>query len=791
MNVLEGDHIVLSGLLPSHLAKGKSFKLKFWQDDKDYKEATVSFPDDAHGSHSNAPQTIEAPKVPPNQLSSKLTYAIDNSHSALVLTVWPRSAKITVVGPDDQPLKKFAFKVRQHGKDSEAKSADDNGVAEFKLAKGSTFQVVGIAPYVIQKVDDKSPPRDLKIKAAPTYTAIIEAPIVGLDNQLRQFVNLPTAGDGQKGEGSRVTVRVTAKEGAEKAGPLAYVRATFLGPGGQPGLRKESAEDLKPRLLKSKQLDDIKQDTSDAEMKTRFLARLKLPKGHGEFEVELGKAGGDTCLIEVGSTEEFTDDCRVTFENWRKLRYEVLAPQESTLPKGAKGFDFPAETKRELEGHLNPLFLDLELTKSTPFDPAKECREAQPVRASFMDKQGPDGTHMSPEQAIKVLRALKRAEDKSRLLRFIVCEASFRLAEGEPVRLSGTGVEPSFGVQLPSRWLPKSLKDNGPGLRNVRWRALVAPYPRNVAWTASGAQLAGGGQARVIIQETTVGTALALDWAGPVTVGDAEKQRIEDFLRALITPQFCWQTGGGLCFKLQSTPGLDTDAVYDAVEAAFGRLHLPAYPVPNHPGLDNGQPRSGELDLAHDLDERLSTSKKPHFKMPGPVARFAGPNSATHCPIQVSLEYDAHISLLGGQFLPEDLIGDMQVVFTAVGKKACADAIAHEAGHLYGMTPLDAADDKFAPGVKKVKSVADDEGDAFKSNGSKGHYYKDKGGIGEHCAYGLSDAQKATADYSDFRAQAVCTMFQTAPAIDKDRQRVPRFCPQCEALLRARDYSKI
>ncbi|HYS11195.1 MAG TPA: hypothetical protein VEP66_20840, partial [Myxococcales bacterium] len=68
------------------------------------------------------------------------------------------------------------------------------------------------------------------------------------------------------------------------------------------------------------------------------------------------------------------------------------------------------------------------------------------------------------------------------------------------------------------------------------------------------------------------------------------------------------------------------------------------------------------------------------------------------------------------------------------------------------------------------------------------------GHTGSHCAWGLDDTQKATADYSDSsnvpRGVPECVMFGAGPSEDANRQGSVDLCPQCHHLMRARDYSK-
>jgi hypothetical protein len=837
-DVVEAQEITIVALLREGQPKDTKVQFKLKYGDKEEEKEGQLTGDKQLSTDKAATIKLKAPEVPADKDNLEMTYSVVHEKRELSLAekivVWPKEGKLTAVDAADgkTKLKGFAYKVVQKQKNPTppALRANDDGQGTFPLKPGEAFEVEAVAPFVIKKID-KTKPRDLKITAERKYTAIFDAPAIPDSKVIKQYVNQAHADDGQKGMGSRVLLRAMAKEDKDAKGELiagpgvfAYVRATFSGHGGKPSKRKETDADKNPHLVAGKELSDIKEDTSDPNKKGVYLAKLELKKGgKGEFEVELGKAGGDTCVIEVGSTDKFADGCKVKFENRRKLYYAIYASdyakpllKEVTL-EGAKNYDFPDETVSEMKTQITDIYLDLELVEGKAF-PITDTHRAkkQIIPGSFRDRPAPLLFQVSDKQSQDTLRLFTAPAGKTPLMRFLLVDMNMyfdnKAAAGAAWEV---GESKEFAVPLPDGyWLPITARnDTSDGLKNITWTADVTanPQPLTVEWAANiPGDNNGTDKRRVLkLREVSTNTSCTISWDKPTighipqNVTDAQKQTIKTMLQQLITFHFRRATKNKLQLQITSLADQNNDRqggriqnVKDAVAAIITELALQDFDP--HPGLeDDGSPRTGGLTMVC-VDMSKSKRNAPWFKLPDALSadpgKFVGPLSASKCPISIAFDYDVHGSGVGCAYGGDgcdqsevDLRGSMLVVFHSGSKLVTGNTAIHEAGHLFALTPYDAPADTVAPGIAQTKKFDETEVPEFQHNGTKGHHYAAHGGSGPHCAYGLSDAGKGQPTFQDGK----CTMFGSGPSADAGRVIAPRLCPQCSMLLRARDMSTI
>ena len=831
-HVLETQEISVVALLRQGEPKSTDVEFKFKQDGKaipEKPEYKVKLLGDEWSSEGKAAACkLVAPVVPADKPKSLIEYSV--THEKRVLSpaeqifVWPKSGKLKAFEPDGKtPLARFAFKVKQGTKESAALRANDAGEAEFQLAPGLDFTIVAAAPFEIQSTDTKKL-RELVIKAERKFTATFALPAVPDTGNIKQWVNQASVSDGQTGFGKTVVVKLAANEDllnpkADRiAGPgvFAYLTAIFSGPGGKHSPRVDPA--AKRELVAGKQITDV---VEDPVIKGKFTAKVELKlDGSGSFELTLGKAGGDTCTISIGATKGRTDSTLV-FENWRKVYYVIHAPSNSPLPTrsltGTGGLsekhrDFPPETLSHLTTLNASSWVEMELLSGKPFPiTAQHKADLQVLPGSFRDRPG-ELFQLSDAQSMATLRSFPKPVGKAPLMRFILCDMNMYCDGGAPASASEVGEGLEITVPLAGGyWLPRSALDNTPGLKELKWIASIVANPQPVAitWAPNVSGDNGGtDKKRVLkVRETVSGATVTLSWDKPTTahvpteVTSGQKTSLSAFVRPLvITLAARRELKNKLRFEITSVTGntrqtARIDNVKAAVEDAVNGLALPRFDP--HPGLDDaGLPRTGPL--ACDTVVVMAKSKRhaPVIKLPDAApddpGKLVGPLSDTRCPIVISFKHDKHGSGLGCAYgnnpSDADLKGDMLIVFHAGGKLCAADTIVHEAGHLFGLTPFGEAAGKVGPGVPEAKSSTATEVDAFRFNGTKGHLYDGHGGSGPHCCYGLSDAQKLDADYSEHTAAAKCVMFGNSPGADSGRA-ATALCPQCALLLRAKDYS--
>ena len=163
---------------------------------------------------------------------------------------------------------------------------------------------------------------------------------------------------------------------------------------------------------------------------------------------------------------------------------------------------------------------------------------------------------------------------------------------------------------------------------------------------------------------------------------------------------------------------------------------------------------------------------------------FAGALSATHCPVAVELKFEPQHSGLGmaGQGAQK---GELLLVIKVDAPVSVADIALHELGHQYGLSKVAHG----LPGLANAADVATDEAEPrYQNVGAKGHFYTGKGHSGGHCAWGLTDAQKARATYSGIRGK--CIMYGASSLNDGTRT-ATGFCTQCSDHIRAQDLSAL
>jgi hypothetical protein len=839
-DVVESQEITLSAILVQGEPKDKKvqFTLKYGEKEET-KEAQLASPEGKPTEHV-ATLKWTTPAVPADQEKIELTYTVVHDKKELSpaekIVIWPAAGKLTAVDALDSTgktaLKGFTYKVVQTidgGPVPVELRANDKGLANFSLQPGAAFKLEAVTPFEIKETDDSAgkKPRDLKIKAWRVFTPKFDTPTVPDLTDIKQYVNQPRADDGTKGIGSRVLLRVMCKEDKDKTtgliggpGIFCYVRATFAGFDGKPSTRVESAADKKPQLIAGKELSDIKEDTSNPDQKGAYTAKLELKKGgKGELEVELGLCGGDICIVELGSTPEMKDNVQAIFTNWRKIFYEVLAPAGMPLPDktiGAKTHkDLNALTIQRMNAQAVNAYVEWELLAGKTFPVTPQLKAACELPGTFNGRAEPTIFQLTDNQSEKILRATPRTAGSAPSARFILCDSNFYATNafgGEggpdnPIKLAVAATAKQVTLNLVSGgWLPISDHDGSKVV--VRWTATHVKNLTTSGFEYGGDQVGdnGGTSKKKIVKVVATSDpgdkGVLVEFASPAignvatTLTSAEKQKVTTWMSSLLTlPKRRARAGDKLVLQCTGADGNDRRDVRIAnVKAAIQEALDAAPKLDPHPGLDDaGNPLKGDLSPDAVVKLALSTFKKVVIELPDALpadpGKLAGAESATNCPISVTLLYHYHGNGLGTQY-PGDLLGDLLVVNNPAGAVCSGDVILHEAGHLFGLSPLDIAKDAFAPGIDKCKAFNEADAD-WKFNGANGHLYEKHGHQGPHCAYGLTDAQKGEASYASTvpGTDAKCIMYGSTWSIDSQRG-TRDLCPQCLHLMRARDYTR-
>jgi hypothetical protein len=830
-DVLEAQVISIVALLKAGEPKETKVQFKLKYGDKEESKEGTLVGDSNSPTSKAATIKLPAPAVPDDQEKVELNYTVIHEKRELTpaekIVIWPKEGKLTAVDAGDgkTALKGFTYQVIQKKKTPTPTPlrANDTGLGTFQLKPGEAFTIEAVPPFVITDID-KTKPRDLKIKAQRKFTAIFDEPEIPPTKSVKQYVNQPLADNGQKGMGSKILFKVMCKEDKDKTtgligapGIFAYVRATFSGHGGKPSARVESVAAKKPQLILGKDLTAIVEDTDPAKKGT-FTAQLELKSGgKGEFEVELGVSGGDTCKIEVGSTMAFADGAAVTYTNWRKVFYEVLAPATMTVPnKMVNGVNLPdltAGTTQRMGQQSADGYLEWELIAGSTFAVTGAMKAAkQNLPGVFLGRADAEIFQLTDNQAKAQLRASPRSTAGRPLARFILCDSNYYYPGALPAvpDTRGKRTETKTVSIAVYPWLPRSDVDGS--AITVQWGAthVAAPKPAVLTWgpDVPGANGSTPKKRVVKVSESETNTSVLIEftsWIGNINtdVDSNELPKIRTWLTPLCTDAARRARRDKLTLVITGEKDNERQILRltntkAAVQTIYAELAKPD--IDTHPGLTNaGVARVEDLDPDVVLDMTQCTGGKIVVNLPdalpGDPGNIAGPEDDDHCPVIVQVKYHKHGRGLGSKYNDADLKGDLLIVNDPAGNLCTADTILHELGHLFGLSPYAKPADSYAPGVPIPKSFNQAEIDPWKHNGTQGHLYDRHGHAGGHCAWGLSDVEKATADYSDSTnvggGSPECLMYGSGPSQDTQRVGARTLCLQCLHLMRARDYSSI
>jgi hypothetical protein len=779
--------------------------------------------------------TYKTAKVAADKPSYLLTYSVDaagkkynNDHE---LRVWPKKLKLKAVEKDDpaKPLKGFKFKVVQGDEEATPKTQKvdgDQAAAEVDLECGSGFTVEAVAPFEMTDAPT-GPLRDLTCKAEAKFIAEFVKPTGDL---VKQYVNLTTGKSGQDGKGNKIVVQVGVKGDRDPAtktklgapGLFVFIEVDF-DPTRDPVVKKSERNNPKTALLAGKNLSGKQVVTADKKFKGKV--ELAAAGGIGEFELELGKAGGDRCEIKIGGTSACSD-AKLTIENWRKIYYELMAPDFMALDNGtlddgttAKGMSAAAKANLKKEGDKQ--YIEYVHYKTHLF--TKDEAVAAGVKGAVFKREffglttGPAEVYLLTDYTFtKYPKTFdKGMADIGTLIKMcnknLFCDGP-RVAPDKDLDVAFTSASGTLNIydSLKVYWSPVSAYKAGAGadaVRSLSWTAVVDPVPLRTKPTVTLdpdgtlAESEDAAERTVRVQETVLNLQHDVKFDKPMignistTVSSSEQTALDNWLKSIATRANMKQTGKKLKFKVSALVGSDRKTTRrDAVKNLLPtRVAAVCSAFAFHPGLDDSEnPREGDLPLTA-IDVDASTHAKMFVNLPATAAddpgSFVGADqSATKCKITVSVTFEPQKSGLGLAGAGAQK-GELLFCYSKENPLVCSDVMLHELGHQYKMTTYNMAADSASPGMRKPKAINETEDKAeYQSNGTKGHYYNAHNHSGNHCALGLSDAQKGEASFSSKPGK--CTMFGENSSLDS-RRKPTGFCQQCVDYIRARDLSAL
>lgn len=815
-HIYEESKITPKVKLKSGVAESKKVEFIFLQDGEEVKKEEGELDDvtPTSGSGGWVKCEYELPKVDDDKEYYELTYYAKANNLALTMKsfmVWPRNAKLTALRDDDKkPFQGFEFEVLQGGKKvgDTYKTLGDNAEAEFQLDVGAAFKIEALAPYEITKwKTEEGRNRELEAKLNFEAEFINPDPTAGA---IKQFVNLDTAQHGRDGFGNAVTIQVGVKGDRDladekkigKPGLFVFVKIVFGPDGGTPDTTKSKRDDPKTELLDELNISDLTEVTEAKE----YTAKVELAagKGIGEFKVNLGYAGGDTCEINIGSTDE-CKDATLEFVNWRKLYYELMAP------------DFMDQADQELPAQMNDIgrtiYTEFVFHKAKTFTEDK-APDGTVLPRSFIGRNtGPAKVYVLSDHTFTKYPANFDKDKSPREVCIKFCDKNL-FAENEASKALAIDVTTKAydlkTTDVGGSWMPKSSLDGSDTIKSLTWKAKINPddhkHEPTLKWEEKRQAGADGAKTRIItVKEKNQNKEIQIEFKKPMIghistdVSSTEKTNIGSFITGILDASTLRKNKNTVNLEITAETGTDRrdkrfDNAKKELEQAFNDKRQP---IAFHPALDeNGNPLEGNLSMT-DVNMERSTTEKIAVDLPdgteenpGP-GRLAGPDPATDekCPVKIKCKFQAHYEGLGlaGSGAQK---GEILVVFDKDNMKPVVDTVLHEIAHLMNMTVYyDAGPGAHAPGLEIYKDTTENETNAdYKHNGNKGHAYIEHGHSGEHCAYGLSDADKGLAEYDNAANPAECILIGGS---DPSQAGPPGFCPQCKDYIKARDLQTI
>ena len=239
-----------------------------------------------------------------------------------------------------------------------------------------------------------------KSKGRLNFTPEFVTPKAPPDGIIKQWVNLDAdpALKGSDGLGPEVEVTVgvlgdrdpnsgtTVAKPLGAAGIYVYIQVHFSGPNSKKSLRNSPKTELAAGLNLLTRTA-VKEAATDAEWAYTGKVDLAQTGGIGKFKLKLGMAGGDTCVVKLGSTPACGGPS-LTFTNWRKRWYELMAPDFMTMDTrvvgGVSMRDLPAAGRAVIKDSGITTWTDYEIYKSFAFS-AVEAAAAS--KGSVLDRE--------------------------------------------------------------------------------------------------------------------------------------------------------------------------------------------------------------------------------------------------------------------------------------------------------------------------------------------------------------------------------------------------------------------
>ena len=321
----------------------KSVEFTLLVDGEEHSKHTANLQGSAFTWPTVAPKIDDAKvKQWPYELKYRVKHGGDTHDAVESWTVWPKTLELAPQG-NDTPVQ---LKLLQDDKPIKAPpKVDKDKTAAVTLKRPAAFNIQSAFPWKVK--DGATDSGQGRKKTVDLERIPFQVKFVLLDggddaaNPVKQLVNLKSEGDkntvglDHKGPVVALHFKVTGVDRdkyAETEGTPVYVRATFAD--------KTKRDDAKfPRSL----IADGVTVAGDVHKGT-----VKLGKdGFAMCKLNLPLSGGETCKVEIGSTDQY-GDAEKHFVTWRQLHFQISHPASLAKPAPADFVTSYDEVKVEM-----------------------------------------------------------------------------------------------------------------------------------------------------------------------------------------------------------------------------------------------------------------------------------------------------------------------------------------------------------------------------------------------------------------------------------------------------------
>jgi hypothetical protein len=782
-DIFEASRVVLSCVVTSGTPKSNKATFSVKKDGAEFAAGDAAIED------GRAEYVVEkVPDVPLDKEFWTLTYSAtvdgETINGSETHKVWPLKVTLKAVDAADTAVAGVPFTVVQNGEERISRT-EPSGSVVHPLSKAAPFQVVIKKEFRLiewKSTANRTWEAKVDTKVDPDFENVPSP----LPAEEKHWVNLTSSNQGLDGNGQVLKCVCFAKgEGAGKAGKAGdkiWVHVKFE--------RVSVRETPKPAV---EGLTAMQTVVADVEFKGHV--PLAADAGTAEFTLKLGLGGGDSCTVQISGEPDGPGPKR-KIVNWRKMYYEILAPDWMGLEDNGGKKDMPAAARTALTNRADSAFFAYELHASQTFTTAEAPAGSVYDGAYFGGAAGDcylltDHTFTLYPKAVDKTTSPKRV-----ILKF--CRYNYFWDASCPLEdIEDTTEAATLDLVLTKgAFFKKSCKEaGGSSLRSASWEAVIdlatnfdfpaCNTPADYTAPTGADDYAG----KVTVRETNQNHSCDLVFRKPLgpignyseDVSASERVKLDTLLR-----QCCLDTnavkaaGGKLDFEIIGLSGNARRTnrlanVKAAIQTAFDARKKK---VSKHPAVkDDGTACKGNLAEA-DISE-VNRSK---FKVTLPAGNptdpgnLAGPLSATKCPIKVKARVEAAGAGLGLSGTGAQA-GENLVFYNPGAVDASVDVALHELSHSLGLTKPAA----WPSGVTaRPLSYAYDAGTDTYSAGTAGGIYDGHGHSGWHCAYGIAAGDLGLRSYGG--KGGTCVMFGENTGRGATLA-TAGFCPKCKEHL--------